>query len=228
ILPLFCLMAVYFHAQWQGGRRLLKPLLWTGLAVGFFLVGTLHETQLVQKFFHRTLPAQMDPLRRVRGWRATALVAERARHQLIREGKPAFIIGEHYGLTGLMSFYLTEAHQDISENPLVFYRWFPTPKNQFFFWRSYQSRVGQNAIYVQQVDLPKLPSDWIPRWLKGEKIVVPNDPKPLPPPRDVVRQFATVTDLGVSEIFYDGRVFRRVQLFACRDLQPPSQWNTAP
>ena len=55
------------------------------------------------------LPPDKDPLRRVRAWQATAEVVEAARARLLAEGKPVFIVVHHYGITGLLSFYLPEA-----------------------------------------------------------------------------------------------------------------------
>lgn len=219
VVPLFCLMTVYFHGQWQARRKILRPLLITGLVFGFFVAALMHDTNLVTKFFKRTLPAQADPSRRVRAWRATARAIEQARQKLAAEGKPAFIIGDHYGITGATSFYLPEARKKVRDNPMVFYRTSPHPRNQFYFWPGYQSRTGQNAIYAQQVALPKLQGGWISKWLRGEKEFPAIEPRLRPPPKEIVDQFKSVTDLGVTEIRYGKRVFRRVQLFECRDLR---------
>ena len=219
VVPLFCLMTIYCHNQWQAQRRFLKPLFITGLTLGFLAVALMHDTDLITRFFKRTLPAPADPSRRVRGWRATASAVEQARQNLAAEGKPAFIIGDHYGITGEISFYLPEARRQIRDNPIVFFRTSPHPKNQFYFWPGYESRKGQNAIYVQQVDLPKLQKGWIWQWLRGEKNLPAVEPKLDPPSKEISNQFASVTDLGVTEILYGNRVFRRVQLFECRGLR---------
>ncbi len=219
IVPLFCLMTIYFHSQWPTHRRILKPLFIAGLTLGFPMIAPLHETDLIPKFLKRTLPAQADPLRRVRNWRETSRAVERAREKLATEGKPTFIIGDHYGITGEISFYLPEAQRQIRENPIVFFRSSSHPKNQFYFWPGYESRTGQNAIYVQQVDLPKLPNGWIGKWLRGGKDLTAAAPKPNPSAPEILEQFASVTDLGVMEIFYGERVFRRIQLFECRNLR---------
>ena len=42
---------------------------------------------------------------------------------------------------------------------------------------------------------------------------------PLPAPARLVKEFASVTDLGVQEIRVDGRIMKRVQLFECRGLK---------
>ena len=219
VVPLFCLMAVYFHGRWPARKQILKPLLVAGLTLGFFVVVLMHDTNLTARFFNRTLPAQADPSSRVRAWRATAHAIEQARRKLAAEGRPAFIIGDHYGITGETSFYLPEARRNVRDQPLVFYRSSPHPNNQFYFWPGYQSRIGQNAIYAQQVDLPKLEKGWISKWLRGEKDFPAVEPRLRPAPADIVNQFTSVTDTGVTDIYYGDRVFRRVQLFECRGLR---------
>ena len=68
--------------------------------------------------------------------------------------------------------------------------------NQFFFWPAYRyqdTRRGENAIL----------------FIVGEK---------RPPPASLLAEFETVTSLGVVDVKRRGRVFHRVQLFACRNL----------
>lgn len=220
IVPLFCLMAVYFHERWQKDRAILKPLFATGLILGLLVVVVLHDTDLTRKWFNRTLPAQIDPLRRVRAWEDTAKVVGEAREKLAAEGKETFIIGDHYGITGEISFYLPEAKKRIQDNPLVYYRTSSHPKNQFYFWPGYENRKGQNAIYVQQIDPPKLGKGWVRDWLAGKKnLKTKSAPEPENPPEEIREQFSSITDLGITEISYRKRVFRRVQIFECRDLK---------
>jgi hypothetical protein len=118
----------------------------------------------------------------------------------LAEGKPVFIITHHYGLAGLVSFYLPEARaQAGSDSPLVYYRSSPTPDNQFFFWPGYSQRKGENAIYLRELDR--------------------EDPTPLPPPDRLLAEFDSVTDMGVRKVLYHGRLCRPVQVFACRGLK---------
>ena len=150
IIPLFCLMAIYWSSRWREGLRIVKYGLTTGLLIGLPAVVLLHETNLIDKVVGRPLPPAMDPLRRVRAWKEAAQVVGEARTKLLEEGKPVFIIGDHYGITGLLSFYLPEAKVGVRDNPIVFARSADKAENQFFFWPSYGSRTGQNAIYVAE------------------------------------------------------------------------------
>jgi hypothetical protein len=140
------------------------------------------------------LPIESDPLRRVRGWKETALTVGEARTKLLAEGKPVFIIGDHYGITGLISFYLPEAKASVPDHPMVYYQSSDRPENQFYFWPGYRERKGENAIYARQTKSPG------------------------PPPERLVKEFSSVMDLGMFDVPYRGRIIRQIQLFACRDL----------
>ena len=138
----------------------------------------------------------MEPLRRVRGWKQMARIVERERTNLAAEGKPVFVIGGHYGTASLLSFYMAPARAAIPETPLVYYRYMVKPNTQFYFWPSYGGvRRGQNALYVQEKD------------------------KPAGAPPDILKQFASVTEIGSFPIHHKGRVLHNIQVFACRDLK---------
>lgn len=163
--------------------------------LGLVAVVVLHDTDLVQKVAGQNLPVNLDPLRRVRGWKEGAAVVAKARTRLLAEGKPVFLIGDQYGVTGLLSFYLPEAKAGVPDHPLVYFRSTDRPINQFYFWPGYTNRTGQNAIYVRDTK---------------RKFQVP--------PR-LLAEFASVEDFGLFEVRYRGRVLRQLQLFACRDLR---------
>ncbi len=191
VVPIFCLMAVYWHRRARWPNRWLQ----VGIGLGLFGVVVLHDTDLVKKITSKPLPVSVDPLRRVRGWSELARVVGEAREELMGEGKEVFVIGSHYGLVGQLSFYLPEAKASVARVPLVYYRTSSHPVNQYYFWPGYVSqRKGQHAIYVHETDT-------------GRSI-----------PDDVRREFESVRNLGLREIKYKGRVMRKVQLFACRKL----------
>jgi membrane-associated phospholipid phosphatase len=198
VLPLFCLMVLYWDAIWQRRGRQVKVWFAAGLSLGLAAVVLLHDTDLIGKFSGYFLPSDKDPLRRVRAWAETARLVGEARKTLLAEGKPVFIVGAHYGITSQIAFHLPEAKAVMHDNPLVFYLCTDQPVNQFYFWPCYRERKGDNAIFVQELDL--------------------RNPEPIPPPTELDKEFASVTRLGIFEARYRGRVMRHIQLFACRDL----------
>ncbi len=194
ILPLFCLMVVDWEKRWRAGAR--SVIRWFAAAVflGLLVVIPVHAPRLLKKVTFGALPAKFNPLRRVLGWQETAALVGQARSELAKEGQPVFVIGDHYGITSLLSFYIPEAREAIPADRLVYYQSSDRPKNQFWFWPGYQMRKGENAIYVAEVKEAE------------------------PCPARLQREFRSVTDLGVREIRQSGAVLHKIQLFACRGL----------
>jgi hypothetical protein len=200
VIPLFCMMVVYWDTQLRLGVTWVKPWLKTGLILGAAMVIVGHDTNLVKRFTGWYVPLKLDPLHRVREWDKIAQAADGARAPLLAEGKPVFIITDHYGLTGELSFYIPQARANIKNTPLVYYQTTPTPENQFFFWPGYTARKGENAIYVRELDR--------------------DNPSPFAAPERLQQEFESVTDLGVTNIMYhDEFLLRPFQLFACRGLR---------
>ncbi len=195
VVPLLCLMAVYWADRWRLGARAVARWLATGLVIGLTVTVLLHETDLVATLTGHPLPPRLDPLRRVRSWRQTARVVEEARVALEREGRPTFVIGNHYGITSLLAFYLPRGAAGAGGRPIAYVLSSDSPQNQFYFWPGYAERRGENAIYVERA---------------GE---------PGPPPERLVRECDSVTSLGTRTVEYRGQPLRLLRLFACRGLK---------
>ena len=218
ILPMFCLMVAY----WDERRRIAKPFLVIGLALGFFAVAILFQSNLIGKVAGQLLPGEKDPLRRVRAWRPTTALIEGEREKLEAGGRPAFIIADHYGMTGLFTFYLPQARTALKAGPLVYCVDSDEPNNQLYYWPEYNYRAGrqgQNAIYVSELDPYPLEPGWLWKWLTHQKVGYGEVSPPFPMPPRMLREFESVTDLGEFEIKIGNRVFRRVHLWACYNLK---------
>ena len=136
----------------------------------------------------------------------------------------AFILADHYGTTGLYSFYSPPARAAAkSAQPLVYCLDSDKPINQFPYWDEYNYRAhrrGDNALFVLRLEPYKLESGWIWKWLRGEPVGYREIPPPPPVSIRVAGEFESVTNLGVREIkLNDGRVFQRVELFGCYHLK---------
>jgi membrane-associated phospholipid phosphatase/4-amino-4-deoxy-L-arabinose transferase-like glycosyltransferase len=200
VLPLFCMMVFYWDTQWRLGIRWIKPWLKTGLILGLVMVVIAHDTNLIKTISGYYVPLKYDPLHRVREWDKVALAVDAARQELLTEGKPVFIITDHYGMAGEVSFYLPEARESAKATPVVYYQTSPIPRNQFYFWPGYTERKGENAIYVRELDR--------------------DHPSPCPAPESLQKEFDSITDLGVTNVMYhSSSVLRPLQLFACRGLR---------
>lgn len=222
VVPMFCLMALYWERRWRAGARWDRAWLATGFAIGFAVLAWMHEPKILEKLVSRPLPPDLDPLRRVRAWSETAQVVEAERKRLGAEGKPAFVIAHHYGLTGLLAFYTPAAQAAAGTNPEVYYVTSREPRNQLYFWPHYryrEHRKGQHAIYVVEVLPRSAVGAWVRSTLTGSpqpEPAAPQDPPKLPP--ELTAEFASVTDLGLHPVQLRGRVYRWLHLYACRDL----------
>jgi hypothetical protein len=191
------------------------------VAFGIVVIAFMHEPDLVQHFVGRSLPPKPDPSTRVRAYREMAVTVEAARENLLKDGKPVFIIGGHYGTTGHLSFYIPEARTNVADHPIVFYQTSTNAINQFYFWPGYKgNRTGDNAIYVREMAMPPLKKGWVSLWLKGVPMqdLVQKEPEPKATPKFLTEEFESVKDLGVFQIYYRNRVFHSIQLFECRNL----------
>jgi len=222
VVPLFCLMMLYWRHRLAAGWPWPRRALAVGLALGAFAVVLLHETDLTKKLISRTLPAERDPLRRVRSWSETARVVRAQREKFLLEGKAVFIIADHYGMAGELAFYMPDARAAVQKRQtFVYTKTAAQARNQFYFWPGYRGhRRGQNAIFVDEVAPPKLVDGWWWKCLRGDRQLYSEAPvRTVSPPRELMAEFDSVHDLGVWEINHRGRIFRRVQLFACRNLR---------
>jgi membrane-associated phospholipid phosphatase len=221
ILPMFCLMVAYWHEKSRVGWRFAKPVFIASLMLGIFAIAVMCQSNLIGKLAGQPLPGEKDPSRRVRGWSVEAKLVESAREKLAAEGKPAFIIAGHYGITGLYSFYIPQAQTALKSGPLVYSADSDAPVNQFYFWPEYNyrdRRKGQNAVFAAEADLYKLEDGWFWKWLAHQPV---NHATPAPvvlPPR-IAQEFESTTDLGEQDVKIGDRVFHRVHLWACYNLK---------
>jgi 4-amino-4-deoxy-L-arabinose transferase-like glycosyltransferase len=221
VLPMFCLMVVYWDEKFRNGWRWVKPAFAAGMVLGLLAIAVMYQSNLIGKLAGGLLPGEKDPARRVRAWESEAKFVETAREKLAGEGKPAFIICAHYGITGLYSFYNPQARATLKGQPLVYAADSDTPENQFYFWPEYDypsQRKGQNAIYVTEADLYILEDGWVWKWLAQEP-VHHTAPKPRILPATIAESFESVTDLGEQDVKIGDRVFHRIHLWACYNLK---------
>jgi 4-amino-4-deoxy-L-arabinose transferase-like glycosyltransferase/membrane-associated phospholipid phosphatase len=218
VLPMFCLMVVYWHEH----RRVVKPFFAAGVALGIFTIAVMYQSNLIARLAGQPLPGEKDPSRRVRAWTVAATLVEDAREKLAAEGSPAFIIAGHYGITGLYSFYIPQARAALKSGPLVYCADSDEPENQFHFWPEYNyrdQRKGQNAIFAAEAGLYKLEDGWVWKWLAHQPVNHAGTPTPAPLPSRIAQEFESVTDLGEQDIKIGDRVFHRVHLWACYNLK---------
>jgi 4-amino-4-deoxy-L-arabinose transferase-like glycosyltransferase len=195
VIPLLTLAVLHCTPFFHSHRRLFLRWLRVGVGIGI----ALHLFLILWPFALRPFPAELaskiNPLRRITSWTGTADLIERHRAELASEGPAVFIIGDHYGITAQLSFYMDDHRKQVPSHPDVYCITSDRPRNQFWFWPNYLHRKGQNALFIRET----------------------HDAKP--PPRALTSQFATVRDLGTFDIIRRGYRLHRVQIFECRDLR---------
>ncbi len=201
IIPFLCLAVVYWDARLRMGFQQVKSWLWAGLAIGAVVVVFGHNTDLSDKALKLKLPPRLDPMRRAHAWPETAAIAEKARQELSTEDKPAFIIGDHYGITGEISFYLPKGRRKAVSDPIVYCVSSPTPRNQFHLWPGYAHRAGDNAVFIRELGL--------------------SYKKTYPAPPELLKEFESVTELNVVPVYRrkENAPTRYLQIFECRGLR---------
>ncbi len=199
LIPFFCVAAIYWQNRWQAGSRAIKYWLYPAFIIGAVVVVIMHDTRLIARATGWTLPPGPDPTRRAEAWMETTRVVEAARQKLLQEGKPVFVIGSHYEMTGEITFHWAEARAGLPDHPLVYYQTSKKPDNQFYFWPGYTDRKGQNAIYLREVDYFR--------------------PEPRRPEGLLTEEFESITDLGLFTITKNGRPIRYIQMYECRNLR---------
>jgi len=219
IPPMFCLMVAY----WSESKARFKHWLCAGLVLGITASVFMYSSDLIGRLAGNKLPGDADPahVHFARGGRETAQLVEQER---IKFDPNAFILADHYGITGLLSFYSAPAREAAkSSQPLVYCLDSKEPIDQFPYWDQYnyrKHRRGENALFVIHLDHYKLEHGWIGKWLRHEPVTYRDVPPPRPIPESVADEFESVTNLGVREVkISDGRVFQRVQLFGCYHLK---------
>ena len=165
-----------------------------GLFLGLPVVVLMHDTNLIGKITGRPLPERIEPLKRVRGHRDFARQMAQFRTNLLAEGKPVFIVADHYGRAGLLSFYLPGGPESLPEAPFVYQVRADRISSQFQFWPGYQGRRGDNALFVREK---------------------PDDAQE-PLPVSLAEDFERVEPLGPLNVLYRGRLFHEYEVFACR------------
>lgn len=220
VLPMFAVMVIYWDARMRTGARRVKWWLMAGLLVGFVFVAVMKESRLIERLTGRSLPAKIDPLTRVRAHSELARVVGEARQTLAKDGRPVFVIGDHYGITSLMTFYMPEARARVASDPLVFCQPSERPVDQYYFWPGYsETHKGQNAIFVDGHDEPKLVEGWLAKWWRGETDVTEAFDVSEPAPEWLIKQFESVTSVGVFAIKRRGQAYHIIQMFECRNLR---------
>jgi len=131
----------YVACRWKMRRTGLWGhwrLAGAGVAIllGLGMTVALHNPSL---FIRLGIPADADPLERLKGWRELAGAVETLATQMPR---PPFLLSDRYQISSELAFYVTGQPQTYNVN-------LGRRLNQYDLWNGLPAMAGQDAIYVQ-------------------------------------------------------------------------------
>ncbi|MDB6154636.1 MAG: hypothetical protein JWL90_3089 [Chthoniobacteraceae bacterium] len=88
------------------------------------------------------LSYNLDPSKRLRGWRTSAESLENARVGFESKlGQPVFLIGSSYGVAADLAFYLNDKRKEGAGHPAIYIPESQAIENQFSFWPRYDELI---------------------------------------------------------------------------------------
>lgn len=195
MLPLLAFAFLWWEDRHREGGRGARRFLVAGMALGLPLSVLLHDTNLLSKATGLTLSPKFDLLRRLRGYGQAGALVEAQYQKLLAEGRPVLVVGDHYGWTGELAFYMPSARGRAVSDPLVTVAESPRPGNQLWFWPEYRysHRKGITVLYVGESDRPGFD------------------------PGSFGRNFESHESLGFVDVNYRGRTFHQLRFHVFRN-----------
>lgn len=203
ILPLMFVMILHWDQYWI--RPWIRQTFYAGLVIGFVAMVFMTDTGVVKVITGHNLKVSMDPLHRIRGWHETARIVGEARQNLLKEGKPVFILCPDYSTASEVAFYLPEARTKVNTQPIAYCWDSDKPIAEFYYWPEYQfwKRKGDNAIYFKVVPLAAHSTSPVST--------------PTEPPKELFAKFRSVQSIGRFHADFRGQPIRWFEMFECRD-----------
>lgn len=203
VLPQMFVMLIYWD-QYRN-RLWVRRAYYTGLGLGVVAAIFLTDTGIVKALTGNALPVYMDPLHRIRGWKATAQIVGEARQKLLQEGRPVFIICPDYSTTSEVSFYLPEAQATVNTQPVACCWDSDKPITEFHYWPKYNfwERTGDNAIFFLILPMAKHSDQPLPT--------------PAKAPPELLTKFRSVKSIGRFPAEFRGKPMRWLEVYECRD-----------
>jgi undecaprenyl-diphosphatase len=139
--------AAYAAQRWRmattSRRRWRTASIGVACLVALGTTLALHDPAL---FARLGLPASLDPMARLKGWRSLAAAVDRLAAQMPR---PPFLLSDRYQISSELAFYAAGQPRTYNVN-------LGRRLNQYDLWDGLPALAGRDAIYVQ-ADSPRLP-----------------------------------------------------------------------
>jgi len=143
--PAMVSLGILATALWIERARTSRPaaiLAVAALTVGLATTLLVLDTDALRRI-GVPLSYDMDPSKRMRGWRTAARQLEQLRTAFEqRSGAPAFLIGSTYGVASDLGFYLEDKRLFGPGHPPIYFPESPQIENQFSFWPRYDEFIA--------------------------------------------------------------------------------------
>jgi hypothetical protein len=142
--PAMVSLGILATALWLERARTSRPaaiLAFVGLALGLLTTLCVLDTDLLRRA-GIPLSYDIDPTKRLRGWRTAAHRLEALRAAFEQQsGQPAFLIASSYGVASDLGFYLEEKRLFGPGHPPIYFPESQQIENQFSFWPRYDEFI---------------------------------------------------------------------------------------
>lgn len=161
-------------------------------------------------------PYDKDPSGRLRGWKTAAAEVQRVRDELEAvAGDSVFLIGDTYGTSAELSFYLPDPRVEGPGHPPVYIPESQSIENQFSFWPRYDEflldgqPVEPNPYFTEQRGVNP--------FLGRTALYITTDPERSLPPSSIRDGFDSHEMIALIEVRRHGQIARTLRIFLCRD-----------
>ena len=160
------------------------------------------------------LSYQIDPSKRLRGWRTSAERIDAFRSEFeTRVGQPVFLIANSYGVAAALAFYLPHRRLEGPKHPPIYFPESQGIENQFSFWPRYdefvtvaRDQLPQDSYFTEQQGINRF---------MGRTALYITDRAENKPPSSIKGGFERVEMIACIDQSRRGLPLRQWRVFAC-------------
>jgi len=219
MLSLGVLTAAHWHERSLGSKA-VRRFIGVSLAVALLLSTLILDMDII-----RTAgvpwPYKRDPSARLRGWQSAALEIHELRKRIEEQIKaPVFLIGESYGTSSILSFYLPEKRVEAPGHPPVYIPESQAIENQFSFWPRYDEFLPLKP--GQKLRDPQFSEESGHNPFHGRTALYITSNNSDQAPSSITRGFQWVELKALYELHRRDQPLRQIRVFLCSNYRSVS------
>lgn len=213
--PAMVSLGILATAVWHdwAATRAYRIFAVTALAVGLVMSIVVLNMDLLRQI-GIAVPYEVDPSKRLRGWRTSAREIERVREDFEAQlGQPVFLIGCSYGVASDLGFYLKDKRLEGPGHPPIYFPESQQFENQFSFWPRYDEFVTVPPEQLQKDSYFNEEQGINP--FHGRTALYITDRAEQRPPSTIKGAFERVEMIACIDQTRRGLPLRQWRIFAC-------------